>query len=67
MEKVVLAQIAYRANGDWIEWKTLQGKRLLNWEELQMYLRNAWTAGSETVAIQVRKDELIPEVHPVGA
>jgi hypothetical protein len=58
MEKVVLAQIAYRAYGDWSAWKTLQGNRLPDWGELPMPLQNAWTAAVETVAIQVRKDEL---------
>ena len=58
MEKVVLAQIAYRAYGDWTEWKTAGGNRLPSWCELPMYLQNAWTAATETVAIQVRKDTL---------
>ena len=58
MEKVVLAQIAYRAYGDWTEWKTSQGNRLPSWGELPMYLQNAWTAATETVAIQVRKEGL---------
>ncbi len=56
MEKIVLAQIAYRAFGDWTEWKTAQGKQLPTWGELPMYLQNAWTAATETVAIQVRKE-----------
>jgi hypothetical protein len=57
MEKVVLARIAYHAYGSWIEWKAPGGKRLPNFEELPMYLQNAWTAAAETVAIQVRKEE----------
>ncbi len=58
MEKIVLAQIAYRAYGDWTEWKTSLGKPLPSWSELPMSLQNAWTAAAETVAIQVRKEEL---------
>jgi len=58
MEKVVLAQIAYRAYGDWTEWKTAQGNQLPSWGELPMYLQNAWTAATETVAIEVRKEGL---------
>ena len=66
MEKVVLAQIAYRAYGDWVEWKTPQGKSLPGWNELPMAQRNAWTAATETVAIQVRKDELTPVMQADG-
>lgn len=56
MEKIVLAQIAYRAYGNWAEWKMPGGKPMPSWGELPMYLQNAWTAAAETVAIQVRKD-----------
>jgi hypothetical protein len=58
MEKVVLAQIAYRAYGNWVEWKLPGGKPLPAFGQLPMYIQNAWTAASETVAIQVRKDVL---------
>jgi hypothetical protein len=57
MKKVVLAQIAYRAYGDWVAWKTPGGNRPPSFEELSMSLQNAWTAAAETVAIQVRKEE----------
>ncbi len=66
MEKVVLAQIAYRAYGDWVEWKTPLGKPLPNWNQLPSYLQNAWTAATETVAIQVRKDELTTQAISAG-
>ena len=56
MEQIVLAQIAYRAYGDWAEWKTPKGSRMPSWSELPVSLQNAWTAATETVAIQVRKD-----------
>ena len=59
MEKVVLAQIAYRAYGDWVAWKTPLGNPLPSWYQLPTELKNAWTAATETVAIQVRKQELI--------
>lgn len=58
MEKVSLARIAYHAYGSWVQWKTPNGKRLPNFEELPMQLQNAWTAAAETIAIQVRKEEL---------
>ena len=58
MEKVPLAQIAYRAYGNWTEWKTPGGKPMPSWSELPVSLQNAWTAATETVAIQVRKDGL---------
>lgn len=56
MEKIVLAQIAYRSYGNWAEWKMPGGKPMPSWGELPMYLQNAWTAAAETVAIQVRED-----------
>ena len=59
MEKVVLAQIAYCAYGNWTAWKMPEGKPLPTWGELPMSLQNAWTAATETVAIQVRKDASI--------
>jgi hypothetical protein len=56
MEKIVLAQIPYRAYGNWTAWKMPGGKPLPTWGELPMYLQNAWAAATETVAIQVRKE-----------
>jgi hypothetical protein len=58
MEEILLAQIAYRAFGDWTEWKTPKGNRMPSWSELPIDVQNAWTAAAETVAIQVRKDGL---------
>jgi hypothetical protein len=58
MEKVVLAQIAYRAYGNWVEWKLPGGKPLPHFGQLPMYIQNAWTAACETVAIEVRKEVL---------
>ncbi len=57
MEKVSLARIAYHAYGSWVQWKTPEGKRLPNFEELPMQRQNAWTAAAETIAVQVRKEE----------
>ena len=57
MEKVSLARIAYSAYGAWVQWKTPEGKRLPNFDELPMPHKNAWTAAAETVAVQVRKEE----------
>ena len=67
MEKVVLAQIAYRAYGDWVEWKTPLGNPLPSWSQLPAYLQNAWTAATETVAIQVRKEGLSSEKRVNGS
>jgi hypothetical protein len=58
MENRVLAEIAYHAYGNWMEWKTPQGYQMRGWGELSMNVKNAWTAAVETVALQVRKDEL---------
>jgi len=56
VEKIVLAQIAYRAYGDWTEWKTPAGNPMPSWSQLPINLQNAWTAATETVAIQVRQE-----------
>jgi hypothetical protein len=67
MEKIVLAQIAYRAYGDWTEWKTPGGNPMLGWDELPMSIRNAWTAATESVAIEVRKDGLNTQARSDGS
>jgi hypothetical protein len=64
MENKVLAEIAYQAYGNWVEWKTPQGKRIPSWGQLPINVRNAWTAAAETIAVQVRKAELNKHLAP---
>jgi hypothetical protein len=56
MERIELAQIAYRAYGTWLGWKTPQGTALPGWNELPMNVKNAWTSAIEMAAIQVRNE-----------
>jgi hypothetical protein len=64
METYTLGQTAYRAFGSWSEWKTPQGKRMPDWEELSMNVQNAWTSAAEVVAVLVRKEELSSQESP---
>ncbi len=64
MENKMLAETAYRAYGNWVEWKTPQGQRIPSWSELPVNVRNAWTAAAETIAIQVRETEFNKHLVP---
>jgi hypothetical protein len=66
METSTLAQMAYRAFGNWSEWKTPQGKRMPDWEELPVSIKNAWTSAAESVAVLVRKEVLSNQASPRG-
>ncbi len=56
MEKITLAQLGYRAYGNWLAWKTPTGNRVLSWSDLPMSLQNAWTAAAEVIAVEIRKE-----------
>lgn len=56
METKMLAQIAYRAYGDWSGWKTMRDKQMPVWDELPMSQQNAWTAAISAVSAEMARE-----------
>jgi len=56
MNRNLLAQVAYRAYGNWLAWRTPQGHIMPAWDQLSDSLQNAWTAAIGAVAEEVAKE-----------
>jgi hypothetical protein len=54
MEIQKLGQIAYQAYGNWLAWKTPDGKQMATWSELPTSIKNAWTAAIARVEGEIR-------------
>ncbi len=52
----MLAQIAYRAYGDWMAWKTTRDKAMPVWDELPVSVQNAWTAAISAVSAELARE-----------
>jgi hypothetical protein len=47
--QLVLAQTGYDAYGKFREWKTYDGKPMLQWDELPLEIKMAWIAAAVAI------------------
>ena len=53
-----LAELAYRAYGDFVEWKNYAGEPMPTWADLPLKIHNAWVKAARAVARAVREEAL---------
>jgi hypothetical protein len=58
MNRNLLAQVAYRAYGNWVAWKTADGHTMPEWSQLSDNLQNAWTAAIAAVADDIAQENV---------